>query len=126
MLKVRLFKSTIGHTPRNRATVASLGLRKVNSVAYHEDTSAIRGMIHAVKHLLVVEEVESAPNLTPRPTKSVTGTSANGGAPVAKAPAKTTSKPAAKPAAKATPKAKAASEEKAAPKKRTTKKEDAS
>ncbi len=58
MLRIKLVKSVIGHTPRNRATVAALGLRKTHSVVEHDDTPTIRGMIHHVKHLLEVTEHE--------------------------------------------------------------------
>ena len=35
----------------------SLGLKKINSCAIHNDTPAIRGMIHVVRHLVSVEEI---------------------------------------------------------------------
>lgn len=55
MLRIKLVKSPIANTPANRATVRALGLGKVGRTVIHEDTPAIRGMIHHVKHLLVVE-----------------------------------------------------------------------
>lgn len=58
MLRIKLVKSPIGNTSRNRATVKALGLRKVNQIVEHNDHPSIRGMIHKVKHLLSVEEVE--------------------------------------------------------------------
>lgn len=58
MLKVTLKKSLIGNTPANRATVYALGLRKIGQSNTFEPTQSILGMIHKVKHLLVVEEVE--------------------------------------------------------------------
>lgn len=58
MLRVKLVKSIIGNTPRNRATVKALGLRKMHQTVVHQDTPSIRGMIHHVKHLLEVEEVK--------------------------------------------------------------------
>ena len=61
MLRIKLVKSPIGNTPRNRGTVAALGLRKINQVAEHADTPTIRGMIHHVKHLLEVTEAEGTP-----------------------------------------------------------------
>lgn len=61
MLRIKLVKSVIAHTPRNRATVKALGLRKTHSVVEHEDTPTIRGMIHHVKHLLEVTVVEGEP-----------------------------------------------------------------
>jgi len=62
MLRIKLVKSPIAHNPRNRATVEALGLRKIGQVVEKEDNSAIRGMIHKVHNLLVVEATEgSAP-----------------------------------------------------------------
>jgi large subunit ribosomal protein L30 len=58
MLRIRLAKSPIGNTARNRATVKALGLRKVHQIVEHDDSPAIRGMIHRVKHLLAVETVD--------------------------------------------------------------------
>lgn len=107
MLRIKLVRSTVAHQWRTRRVVESLGLRKVNQVVEHEDTPSIRGMIHRVKELLHVEEVEGTP------------TKKNAKAPVAAAA------PAPKKAAKAkveTAEAAPASEEK--PKKRTTKKSE--
>lgn len=57
MLRIKLVKSPIANTPKNRATVLALGLKKVDDVAVLPDNGAIRGMIHKVKHLLEVTEV---------------------------------------------------------------------
>ncbi|MCW5936838.1 MAG: 50S ribosomal protein L30 [Fimbriimonadaceae bacterium] len=65
MLKITLVKSKFGNTPRNRAIVQSLGLNKTGRSVLQHDTPSIRGMIHKVKHLLEVEEVEEQPK-TPR------------------------------------------------------------
>lgn len=58
MLRIKLVRSLIGQNPRNRATVAALGLRKMQQVVVKEDTPTIRGMVHHVKHMLSVEVVE--------------------------------------------------------------------
>jgi large subunit ribosomal protein L30 len=58
MLRIKLVKSTIGNTKRNRATVAALGLRKMNQSVLQPDNGAIRGMIHRVAHMVTVEVVE--------------------------------------------------------------------
>jgi len=58
-IKVTLVKSTIGSTQDMKDTVKSLGLRKINSSAIHEDTASIRGMAFKVRHLVKVEEVEA-------------------------------------------------------------------
>ncbi len=56
-LKITLVKSPIGAIPKHRATVAALGLKKVNKTVELPDNAAIRGMIASVNHLVKVEEV---------------------------------------------------------------------
>lgn len=53
---VKLVRSKICTKPKQRATLWSLGLRKVNSERVHEDNPVIRGMINNVKHLVEVKE----------------------------------------------------------------------
>jgi large subunit ribosomal protein L30 len=60
MLKIKLVKSPIGNNPRNRATVVALGLRKIGQVVEQPDNLSIRGMIHKISHMLVVEVPEGA------------------------------------------------------------------
>jgi large subunit ribosomal protein L30 len=55
-ITVTLIKSTIGQKPKTRATVRSLGLRRMQQTVEHQDTPDIRGMLHAVAHLVKVEE----------------------------------------------------------------------
>ena len=57
-IKIRLVRSTIGSLPQHRATVRSLGLRKIGSTTVQEDTPAIKGMVRAVSHLVSVEDVK--------------------------------------------------------------------
>ena len=57
-LKVKLVRSTIGALPAQRATVRSLGLRKIGSVREHEANPAVMGMVKAVSHLVSVEEIK--------------------------------------------------------------------
>ncbi len=61
MLRIKLIRSTVAHQWRTRRVVESLGLRKINQVVEHDDTPVIRGMVHRVKELLHVEEVEGTP-----------------------------------------------------------------
>ncbi len=56
-LRVTLVKSVIGQKPEKKATVRSLGLKKINSCVEHEDNDSIRGMISSVSHLVKVEEI---------------------------------------------------------------------
>jgi large subunit ribosomal protein L30 len=55
-IKIRLVRSTIGALPKHRATVRSLGLRKIGSTTVQEDTPAIMGMVRNVSHLVTVEK----------------------------------------------------------------------
>ncbi len=55
-LKVTLKRSVIGEKPKTRATVESLGLRKLHQTREHTDTPTLRGMLHKVRHLVEVEE----------------------------------------------------------------------
>jgi large subunit ribosomal protein L30 len=59
-IRIRLIRSTIGSLPKQRATVRSLGLRKIGSCTEQEATPAILGMIRVVSHLVSVEETENA------------------------------------------------------------------
>ena len=56
-LKITLVRSTIGQKPKTRATVETLGLRKINQVTVRPDTPDVRGLINRASHLLDVEEV---------------------------------------------------------------------
>ena len=56
-VKVTLIKSTIGQKPAKRATVRSLGLKKINSTVEHELNPTIAGMIASVSHLVKCEEL---------------------------------------------------------------------
>ena len=55
-LKITLRRSVIGEKPKTRATVRSLGLRKLHQTVEHRDSPSVRGMIHRVRHLVEVEE----------------------------------------------------------------------
>ena len=57
MLKVTLVKSTIGAVPKNRKTVESMGLRKLNKSVVLPDNEATRGQIRQISHLVKVEEI---------------------------------------------------------------------
>lgn len=55
-LKIKWVVSFIGCTRDMRQAVRGLGLRKLNQTVEREDTPAIRGMVHKVRHLVVVVE----------------------------------------------------------------------
>ena len=56
MLKITLIKSPIGYKPKAKATVAALGLRKLNHSVLKSDTPQIRGMINKINFLLKISE----------------------------------------------------------------------
>jgi len=56
MLKVRLRRSAIGTSPRQRETLRGLGLRRVGKSVILKDSPAVRGMIRTVAHLVEAEE----------------------------------------------------------------------
>ncbi|HZP53671.1 MULTISPECIES: 50S ribosomal protein L30 [Actinocrinis] len=57
-LKVTQVRSKIGTKQNHRETLRSLGLKRINHSVIKEDRPEIRGMVHTVRHLVVVEEVE--------------------------------------------------------------------
>ena len=57
-LKVTQTKSRIGGTARQRASLRSLGLKRIGDVVVKADRPEFRGMIEAVRHLVAVEEVD--------------------------------------------------------------------
>ena len=57
-LKVQQKKSTIGCKANQRETMRSLGLKRIGDVVVKEDRPEIRGMVLAIPHLVVFEEVE--------------------------------------------------------------------
>ena len=55
-LTVRLVKSPIGYPQDQRATVRTLGLRRINSEVQLADSQSVRGMLRKVRHLVRVQE----------------------------------------------------------------------
>lgn len=57
-LQITLVRSLIGRPENQRATVKTLGLRKINQSVVHNESAAIRGMINTVSHLVSVQEIQ--------------------------------------------------------------------
>jgi large subunit ribosomal protein L30 len=57
-LKITQIKSGIGNKQNQRATLRSLGLKRMHDVVVKEDRPEIRGMVATVTHLVAVEEVD--------------------------------------------------------------------
>ncbi len=55
-LKVTLVKSKFGRLKNHKASIAGLGLRRINHTVEVADTPENRGMINQVSYLLKVEE----------------------------------------------------------------------
>lgn len=55
---IRLVRSVIGSLPAQRATVRSLGLKKIGSCVEQEASPVILGMVAKVSHLVAVEELK--------------------------------------------------------------------
>jgi large subunit ribosomal protein L30 len=57
-LRVKQTKSSIGCKQNQRDTLRSLGLKRIGDEVVQVDRPEIRGMVHTVRHLVVVQEVE--------------------------------------------------------------------
>ena len=56
MKKVTLIKSLIASKPNQKATAASLGLRKIGNETIQPDNAATRGKIKKISHLVAWTE----------------------------------------------------------------------
>ena len=56
-IRITLVHSALGYSKRHKATVRSLGLRRLHQVVEQPDTPQLRGMIAKVSHLVTVEEL---------------------------------------------------------------------
>ena len=80
MLRITQVGSPIGRTEDQRATVRTLGLRRIRHTVLQPDRPEIRGMLRKVAHLVTFEEISAAEadafrseaeaRRTPRPTPS--------------------------------------------------------
>jgi large subunit ribosomal protein L30 len=57
-LRIQYTRSAIGYQLRQKLTIKALGLHHLGDVREHDDTPAVRGMLHKVAHLVRVEEVK--------------------------------------------------------------------
>ena len=55
-IKVTQFKSGNGADKAQLATLRSLGLRRIGQTVEVQDTPQARGMLHAVRHLVRIED----------------------------------------------------------------------
>lgn len=59
-LRITLIRSIIGFAHPQRRVVRALGLRKLHQTVERADTPSVRGMVHKVRHLVTVEEVQES------------------------------------------------------------------
>lgn len=57
LIKIKLKKSLIGRTEKQRAVVRGLGLRKIDSEVIREKSPEILGMVNKIDFMLEVSEV---------------------------------------------------------------------
>lgn len=57
-LKITQAKSGIGGKQNQRQTLRTLGLKRIGDSVVRADSREVRGLINAVSHLVVVEEVK--------------------------------------------------------------------
>jgi large subunit ribosomal protein L30 len=53
---IKQVRSQNGANKKQRDTLRSLGLRRIGQSVQHEDSPQLRGMVHAVRHLVIVDE----------------------------------------------------------------------
>ena len=57
ILEIQQIKSGIGYKSKAKATLAALGLKRLNQVVQHKDCREIQGMIKSIPYLLKVKEL---------------------------------------------------------------------
>jgi large subunit ribosomal protein L30 len=57
-VKLTQIRSTIHAVPKHKLTIKAIGFRHTYDVLIKNDSPALRGMIHQVRHLVKVEEVK--------------------------------------------------------------------
>ena len=55
-LEIKQVKSANGTDQRQKDTLRTLGLRRIGQTVERPDSPQVRGLVHAVRHLIVVEE----------------------------------------------------------------------
>jgi len=57
-LRVTYSTSSIGVKQDQKDTIVRLGLKRLGQSVEHDDTPAVRGMLHKVRHLVTVEDIQ--------------------------------------------------------------------
>lgn len=58
-LRIKLVRSPIGYSERQKRTVQALGLHKIRQMVEQPDNEAVRGMVGCVAHLVEFEEIDA-------------------------------------------------------------------
>ena len=72
LLRITQVRSLIGSKDDQRATVRSLGLRRIRHTVEQPDRPEIRGMLRKVSHLVTFEPVDSNARATQAPPAQAT------------------------------------------------------
>ncbi|MCQ9351245.1 50S ribosomal protein L30 [Corynebacterium sp. 5QC2CO] len=56
-LKITQVRGTAGTKQKQKDSLRTLGLKRINDSAVRPDTPAVRGLVNVVRHLVEVEEV---------------------------------------------------------------------
>jgi len=56
MIRIKQVRSIIGYEKKQREVVRGLGLRRIGHSVEVLDHPAMRGMIHKVRHIVVIEQ----------------------------------------------------------------------
>src|SRR2546430_17043102 len=78
-VKIKWVVSFISCTDDMRQTIRGLGLRRMHQVVERQDTPAVRGMIHKVRHLVAVVGENDGEKKFKRPQRGAQGGAAQAG-----------------------------------------------
>jgi len=56
-IRIKLIKSGIGYSIRQKRVLKAIGLKRLNQSIDHDDSAVLRGMINKVRHLVFIKEV---------------------------------------------------------------------
>ncbi len=56
LMKIKLIRSTIGASPKQKRNLQALGLKRMNQVKEVPDNPCVRGQVRRVNHMLEVIE----------------------------------------------------------------------
>ena len=51
-IKIKMVRSAIGRSKKQKSTIQALGLKKINQIVIHKNNPAILGMVEKVKHIV--------------------------------------------------------------------------